>query len=477
MKPMPCQLIVARKSLSALLSIACGSTIGLCLIGWTALPIGSAVAKSAARPSIEQQRSIHQKLMGTWEVIIPAATSIYDSESKQIIFQSATEATTASYRSKQLVSVETFKYQIVSIRNINSSQLITLKITSLTDSSESHTKILLQLQGDRQLKIENINRRPNTQEFTKAAIPYQKISSSTNIPVLNEIKDDGVPEIPRRVKESNPEQEAIIHRKLTGTWIQSPIKEESAKDIQERVVFRSGKEVESLKYRFGKLSSTNKMSYQIVAVHRTGPSQLITIKIIDSSSTGEKNDPILVLMEFKNDRQLKVGLANKDSTNSSFDSDAMLIDKVSDSTDAPDRIPFKVSLTSIENEALSNVSTIIRAQLAYKAEKGQYAASINQLQIERDLFDQNDLSQPYNYRTTKIGKDRATVVAIPKNKALRSYVALTYTYQNASANTIYETTICKSNRSGRTNLGNPIIVVKGSQRNIQCPRGSQRVAN
>jgi hypothetical protein len=476
MKPMPCQLIVARKSLSALLSIACGSTIGLCLIGWTALPIGSAVAKSAARPSIEQQRSIHQKLMGTWEVIIPAATSIYDSESKQIIFQSATEATTASYRSKQLVSVETFKYQIVSIRNINSSQLITLKITNLTDSSESHAKILLELQGDRQLKIENINRRPNTQEFTKAAIPYQKISSSTNIPVLNEIKDDGVPEIPR-VKESSPEQEAIIHRKLAGTWVRYPMKEEPAKDLQERVVFRSGKEVESLKYQSGKLLSTNKMSYQIVAIHRTSPSQLITIKIIDSSSPSRKDDSILALVEFRNDRQLKMGLANKDTTNSSFGNDAILVDKVSDSTDAPARIPFKANIKSLESEALSNVSTILRAQTVSKAEKGQYAATIDQLEIGSDLFDPNDLNQSYSYRTTKIGNDRATVAAIPKNKKLRSYIALTYTYQNTGVGTAYETTICESDRPGRTNLGNPIVVIKGSQRAIKCPRGSHRVTN
>jgi hypothetical protein len=485
MKSMPCQPVyrdrsVARKSLSTMLSIACSSTlgaIGLCLIGFVTLPIGSAIAEPLSLPSTEQQRPLHQKLMGTWDIIIPAEAPIDKSESGQIIFQSSTELTVATYRAKKLTSVEKSKYQIVSIRNINSSQLITLKITNLTSRGESSTMVLLQFQGDRQLKIENINRLPNTQKFTTAAILGQKISDSTNIPVLNETEDNGVPESsPAAV--SSTEQEAIVHRKLAGTWIRYPMKDESTKDVQDRVVFRSEKEIENLNYRLGKLSSTNKMSYQIVAIYYSpSSSQLITIKFIDPSSQGKKDDPILVLVEFKNDRQLKIGLANKNSTSPSFGTDAILVDKISDSTNTPDRIPFKASLKSAENEALSNVSTVLRAQLVYKVEKGQYATNIGRLEIGSDLFDRSDRNQFYSYRTTKIGNDRATVVAIPKNKKLRGYIALTYAYRNAGVGIVYETTICESDRPGRTNLGNPIVVVKGSQRAIQCPRGSHKVTN
>jgi hypothetical protein len=405
MKSMPCQPVnndrsVARKSLSAKLSIACGSklgAIGLCLIGFVAFPIGSAIAEPSARPSTEQQHPVHQKSMGTWDLVIPAEASIDKSASGQMIFQSST-----------------------------------------------------------------------------GTVLSHKVSDSSNISVLNETKNVAISESsPAPVPSA--EQQAAIHRKLAGTWIRSPIKDEATKDEQERVVFRSEKEIESLKYRFGKLTSKYKITYQIVTIHRTSSSQFITIKFIDPSSPGTKDDANLVMLEFKNDRQLKIGLAKKNTTSPTFEADAILVDKISDSTDAPDRIPFKASLKSTENEALSNVSTVLRAQLAYRTEKGQYATSIDRLKLGSDQFDRSDRNQLYSYRTTKIGNDRATVMATPKNKKLRGYVALTYAYRDARVGMVYQNTICVSDRPGRTNLGNPIVVAKGTQRSIQCPRGSHKL--
>ncbi len=484
MKSSPCQPVdrdrsVARKSLFTLLLIAYASTLGIigtCLIGFGALPIGSAIAEPAALPSTEQQRPIHQKLMGTWDLTFPAEASLDKSESGQMIFQSATELTGAIYRSKKLVAVKTSKYQIVSIRNINSAQLITLKITSSTSRGESSTMVLLQFQGDRQLKIENIDQRSNVQEFTKSVILGQKTSNSTSVPVLNEAENVAVPENSPAAGPS-PEQASIIHRRLTGTWIRFPMKDELTKNTQERVVFRPEKEIESVTYRKGKRLSRTKSTYRIVAIHRTSSSQLITVELADPSLPGKKDDLTLVLVEFKNDRQFKIGLANKNSANPSFGTDAILVDKISDSTDVPDRIPFEASLKSAENQALSNVSTVLRAQLVYKVEKGQYATTIDQLEIGNDLFDRSDRNQLYSYRTAKIGTDRATVVAIPSNNQLRGYAGLTYAYRNARGSTISQTTICESDRPGRKKLGNPIVVVKSSQRAIQCPRGSHQVKN
>jgi hypothetical protein len=473
MKSSPCQP-VARKSFSTLLSIAYASTIGL--VGFGALPIDLAIAEPSALPSTEQQRPIHQKLRGTWELMSPAI-SIDKSESGKMIFQSATELTEVNYRSKNLIDVVKAKYQILSIRNVNSSQLITLKITSLESSDESSKIFLLQFQGDRQLKIENIDQRHNAQEFAKAIILGQKIGNGINVPVLNEAESVAIPEsTPDSVP--SPEQAAIIHRRLAGTWIRPLMKDEyeSNNGIQYGLIFRPEKEIEGVIYRKGKLLSRKKSTYRIVAIHRTGPSQLITIEYTEPSSQGKKDDLTLMLVEFKNDRQLKVGLAKKNSTIPSFGTDATHVDKINDSTDAPDRIPFKASLVVAENEALKNVSIILRAQSIYKEKKGQYAANIDQLEIDSDLFDQKDSNQLYSYRTTKIGTDRVTVMAIPKNKQLRGYIGLNYPFRFDGVGIVDLPTLCKSDRPSRKKLDNPIMVVKGFNRFvIQCPRGSHRV--
>jgi hypothetical protein len=190
----------ARKPLAALLSI------GLCVSSLMSFVCILLLAKQASAavtgennstalskviataPTPQQQAQIYKKLQGTWSV-----ADLQDEESSRqvgrTIFLSPQQAERFSYEFGKLSSRAKVRYQITAIRNVNSSQLITIKSVEIPPSGQRTqlSEVILEFQGDRQFKVDSINNYNKNKSFSSDASLFTKISNKTSTTAMEKV--------------------------------------------------------------------------------------------------------------------------------------------------------------------------------------------------------------------------------------------------------------------------------------------------
>jgi Type IV pilin-like G and H, putative len=139
----------------------------------------------ATAPTSQQQAQIHKKLQGTWK----SSSLKAPQNSTRIIFLSPQQSESFSYQFGKLSFRYKMKHQIMSVRNVNSSQLITIKFIDVSSSSQRNEpiEVILEFQGDRQFKMDLMDNYNKNQGFSPDTIVINKISNNTSTTVIEKI--------------------------------------------------------------------------------------------------------------------------------------------------------------------------------------------------------------------------------------------------------------------------------------------------
>jgi hypothetical protein len=420
------------------------------LVACTTLPL---LAEPVLVPvSTEQQSTIHRKLTGTWEV-----TSSLNGQTGTMVFRSGQEVEFATYQSGKLGAFEKAQYQIISSQNVGSSQLIILSFKTRSPLGESQSPVLLEFQGDRQFKLERLDKISANPKFTAAVATARKLSDRTDSTVS--VVDNGII--------ATPEQQAQIEQKLRGTWDWRGSQGIINNSLVVRMIFSSPQKTEGGYYAFGRLSSHWKLKYQILGTRNVNSAELIIVEISIQADTNQRVKPFQIGLKFVSDRQIKLySLEQYSTTQESASQFSPVFDKISDNTDIVDRIPFKATSNDIaQEEAVHSLRLALVRQEEYRRQNSKYASDFSALKSLEDLRDGNEF---YSYRMTTLDAKRVAIAAIPKNKKLYSYSAMLYSQDGKS----FDVKICRSNQPRTTALSNPTVRIKRMEVIIQCPRGS-----
>ena len=449
--------------------------IGLTINGLTISPANSAIAAPLnSAVSKDQQNPIHQQLNGTWEISEPSKTSADQAKLTQLIFRSAGEVEFIIYKSGKLVAVERGEYKITSLKIIDSSPVVRIDISKpAAVNGVNKYSMLLKLQRDGRFIIETIDKTNRDSDFLVAGLLGEKIKSSVESP------------IPLTGIVPAPEQQAQFSQKLSGTWKIKYSENMERIEFAERATFRPQQRIEGLSYRYGRLFSDNSFKYKIIEVRNVNGVQLFLIKVAEDGPKKQSNEEVTysIIVAFSGDRQIKMGIADNNLLNLGFNNDfSVLVDKISDSTEIPAKIPFKASNNSMaQREARYVLDLTSTAQELYRVKEQRYATSFSQLQNTdssryfSQLTNVEDFTKDnplYSYRLTNIDPNRSTIAAIPKTKGLSGFISLIY-YSPDSKST--DLTICESIKPRMTTLANPTVQVKKSGAVISCPRGSRSI--
>jgi type IV pilus assembly protein PilA len=118
-------------------------------------------------------------------------------------------------------------------------------------------------------------------------------------------------------------------------------------------------------------------------------------------------------------------------------------------------------------EAKQNVSSVNRTQMAYRAQKANFADSFDKLALGVLNGGSTDQTTNYIYQITP-GTDITTITATSKDTALKSYAGAVTRYVNEAQLSVMSSVLCESNEPGTpppqfTNLGGKAP---------ECPPGS-----
>jgi hypothetical protein len=273
------------------------------------------------------------------------------------------------------------------------------------------------------------------------------------------------PVVPIANATPTPEQIAQINRKLQGVWNFTNGEDDSS-SFGVLVSIGPNQEGELFLYHYGRRyqdkkdaqSESLKIKYQIVGIRDVNNLQLVTYEI-SLISKGETSKPEPLVMAFDNDRALNYYSYNGEAYDKKdLMKSSRIFQKISDSTDPPNRIAFKANSNSLaEGEAANNVLIGIDQE---------YASGYSPLENPQELSVGNEF---YSYQVTNI--DKGTVVkAIPKIKALKGYVGMVYRRKGEAV----ATGVCESIQPRMRALANPTVKIKKSGAAvIQCPKGSK----
>jgi hypothetical protein len=162
-----------------------------------------AASSPSTKPSTEQQQGIRQRLMGTWKMTAPKNATVQESETMWIVFRpNGQDSESVFYVAEKLTHRQKFTYQVVSLHNVGSAQLIKLKVVQ-PDQREFFG--IIEFHSDRQFKLESFPTSSDTLKFTESMIVMTKASAGTNVPA---------PNLSNKVVRQAPEETAL--RKLDG---------------------------------------------------------------------------------------------------------------------------------------------------------------------------------------------------------------------------------------------------------------------
>lgn len=306
---------------------------------------------------------------------------------------------------------------------------------------------------------------PNLLKINKWQITLQLLTNSIvigllatlNTTVLAQDQITPLPPESQRVNATN------VNQKLLGQW--------KAKDPSSS---------ETLIFIFtpqGKLFSLPSNSNTPVAlefeyrIHPTFNPMQLDVTIPNSA------EPVLTIFEFFADGKMRLQLHGTNPGNTrpkAFSANAMIFEKVSDTTTLPEKIqvfngePERQASSQPAVEGKQILSAMNRVQQAYYLENNKFATTIEQLAIDIKPKTEN-----YQYRILPQGKLTSSVMmtAIPKSLESKSYTSAVFVTK-VNKETLTIAGICETNNPSKI----PPVMVKfipskeGGQ--IECPAGS-----
>jgi hypothetical protein len=161
---------------------------------------------------------------------------------------------------------------------------------------------------------------------------------------------------------------------------------------------------------------------------------------------------VSTIFEFTNDNKLRIeankGMAPGNTRPKTFSSEAIVFQKVSDSTSLPPNIRVENDENS---EARENMRSIAKAQTVYQAENERFADNFNLLALDDLRSANNEVeTENYFYKIVVSEKNKTMTTAAAKTDDLKSYVGINYRYQNSQGQAVISWVVCESKEPNTT---------------------------
>jgi uncharacterized protein (TIGR03067 family) len=224
-------------------------------------------------------------------------------------------------------------------------------------------------------------------------------------------------------------QSPSVEQKILGTW------QATVEGVRGTVVFAPDGQL----FTLGRDSTAFAMKYQLNT--QTKPMQL------DLNDGREKMQAIF---EFTGDNKLRIeveGVGTGNTRPKSFSSEAIVFEKVSDSTSLPPNTRVQTFEDIYPDESSkNNIIAINKAQTIYRAKNSTFGG----LSIINNPKDASGIDNNYSYKLVVVETEKTMAIGIPKKDGLKSYIGIVYRYKNSQGQSIMSSVACESKEPTKT---------------------------